>query len=81
VRELRGEDTIIGVPQRKIDTQNGGQTCLQCKHYSTEHERRDPFFGTVTETCWCEKYDRKITDMNEGQDCLAFMKPLFNRKG
>lgn len=72
---------IIGVPQRKIDTQNGGQTCLQCKHYKETHVRKDPFFGMLTEVSWCEAFDRKIDDMNMGQDCLAFIKPIFNRKG
>ena len=71
---------IIGVPQRRIDTQNGGQTCLQCRHYKAVHVRKDRLFGVMTETCWCEQFDRKITDMNEGQDCLAFIKQLFDRK-
>ena len=68
--------SIIG---RKIDTLNGGATCRQCRHFQENHERTDILFGKVSEKVWCGKFDKHIEDVNDGQSCLFFMKPLFSK--
>lgn len=66
---------------RCIDTRNGGQTCRQCRHFEPEHVRKDMLFGRLTESCWCNEFDCRITDINAGQECQAFIKTVFERKG
>jgi len=68
----------INKVRRKIDTCNGGATCLTCRNYEAEHRRMDPMFGVITERSWCGKLDRKVYDINEGQDCLAYLKRIYS---
>lgn len=61
-----------------IDTRNGGQTCAQCKHYIKEGIRQDRFFGPMKVMDYCQKRQRLIATIEEGEDCPAFLKRIFS---
>lgn len=60
-----------------IDTLNGGQTCRQCRRFKSEVIRRDPLFGKLTEHDWCIVKGKHIENVQEGQDCLMFLRTAF----
>ena len=63
----------------RIDTINGGQTCLDCQHYKPEWKRRDRFFGDLPVQSWCVKRNGTVRP-DEGQDCIMFLRTLFTRR-
>lgn len=64
----------FGMP--KIDTLNGGQTCVQCRNFLERAVRHDRFWGDVPVTSYCKQFG-KVVIPSDGQECRAFLKKPF----
>lgn len=60
-----------------IDTLNAGQTCHQCRNFVKEGVRADRFFGPMKVIDYCQKFQRLVSDPQEGEECKAFIRKLF----